>query len=90
MLHHPSGDWRQLKAVPASVKPLLSKVMKSGKVCVELPPLRESRKVLREGMAGIDSTYLRLLNPHVYKVSISSSLRELKLGFIEKYLRDSR
>ncbi len=90
VLHHPSGDWRLLRAIPAEVRPLLSKVMDKGSIAVELPSLKESRNALRRGMDRFDSTHLRLLNPHVYKVSISQALRELKLGFIEKYLRDSR
>ncbi len=36
-------------------------------------------------MSSFDSTFLRLLNPHGYKVSVSERLRALKLGFIEKH-----
>jgi nicotinate phosphoribosyltransferase len=30
-----------------------------------------------------DATYKRRLNPHIYKVSISKRLKDLKLTFIE-------
>jgi nicotinate phosphoribosyltransferase len=90
VLHHPSADWRRLRLRPAEARPLLSKVMEGGRVCAAMPALSDIRAGLRGRLEGFDSTYLRLLNPHVYKVSISSALRDLKLGFIGKYMQDSR
>jgi nicotinate phosphoribosyltransferase len=89
-LHHPSADWRHLRLRPAEAKSLLSKVMEGGKICTTLPPLADIRRGLRGNLERFDSTYLRLLNPHVYKVSISSALRDLKLGFIEAQMKDGR
>ena len=89
-LHHPSADWRQLRIRPAQARPMLSKVMVGGKIAFSQPELAGIRSGLRERFARFDSTYLRLLNPHVYKVSISSALRDLKLGFIEKYMKDGK
>jgi len=37
-------------------------------------------------MKSFDHTFLRFLNPHIYKVSISQRLRQLKLEFLERYL----
>ena len=85
-LHHPSADWRCASVVPARVEPLLGKVMESGRILGPLPSLKEIRGGLRGRLEAFDSSYLRLLNPHGYKVSISTRLRELKLGFIEKRL----
>lgn len=90
LLHHPSADWRRLRLRPAEARPLLSKVMAGGKICAPLPSLADIRAGLRARLERFDSTYLRLLNPHVYKVSISSALRELKLGFIGKYMQDGK
>jgi len=90
ILHHPSADYRRLRIAPSSVKPLLSKVMEGGAISAAMPPLAEVRGGLRRRFDDFDSTYLRLLNPHVYKVSISSALRDLKLGFIGKYMKDER
>jgi nicotinate phosphoribosyltransferase len=89
-LHHTSGDYRHLKLKPAEVRPLLSKVMEGGKIAGTPPSLVEIRSGLRDRFERFDSTYLRLLNPHVYKVSISPALRELKLGFISKYMQDGK
>lgn len=90
VLHHPSGDWREATIRPARVEPLLAKVMDSGKICGDLPPLSEVRRGLRDRLSAFDSTYLRLLNPHVYKVSISTKLRKLKLGFIQEHVKEAR
>lgn len=84
-LHHPSGDWRRTTFVPARVESLLSCVMRGGRLVAPLPPLVETRAGLKERLASFDATYLRLLNPHVYKVSISTSLRDLKLAFIKRH-----
>jgi nicotinate phosphoribosyltransferase len=88
ILHHPSADWRHLRVKPAEVRPLLSKVMAGGAICAELPSLSRIREGLRARLERFDPTYLRLLNPHIYKVSISSALRDLKLSFIGRQLSD--
>ncbi len=85
-LRHPSGDWRRLSLRPARVEPLLERVMEGGRIAAPLPSLAEIRGGLRSRLEAFDSTYLRLLNPHVYKVSISPRLRDLKLAFIAERL----
>jgi nicotinate phosphoribosyltransferase len=90
ILNHPSADWRRLRVRPAEVKPLLGKVMEGGRICAELPALADIRNGLRARLERFDSTYLRLLNPHVYKVSLSSALRDLKLSFIGRQMRDGK
>jgi nicotinate phosphoribosyltransferase len=90
ILHHPSADWRRLRLRPAAVRPLLSKVMAGGRALGGAPALADIRAGLRGRFDGFDSTYLRLLNPHLYKVSISSALLEMKLGFIGKYMKDGK
>jgi nicotinate phosphoribosyltransferase len=89
-LHHPSADWRRLRLRPAEVRPLLAKVMEDGAALPPFPALPDIRAGLRGRLDRFDSTYLRQLNPHVYKVSISSALRDLKLGFIGKYMQDGK
>ncbi len=86
-LHHPTGDWRFTTLVPARVEALLSPVMKDGRISATLPSLAEIHGSLRERLSSFDSTYLRLLNPHVYKVSISTRLRDLKLTFIDAHFK---
>jgi nicotinate phosphoribosyltransferase len=37
-------------------------------------------------MAEFDETYKRLLNPHIFKVSVTENLRNLKLSLIKEYI----
>lgn len=80
--YHPSGDYRQLQTVPTKVEPLLSKVFEGGVRVGERPSLKESQAYFMKRIQLFDSTYLRQLNPHVYKVSISGRLKQTKLGII--------
>ncbi len=90
LLNHPTGDWRQLRLVPDRIETLLVKVMEGGNRTCALPGIGTIRGELRERMATFDSTYLRLLNPHVYKVSISQNLKDMKLSFINRHYRGAR
>ncbi len=85
-LHHYSGDWRHADIVPSRVEPLLSEVMRAGSVTAVLPTLSAIRSGLEDRLAALDSTYLRFLNPHIYKISLSPALRDLKLSLIERGL----
>jgi len=85
--NHPSGDYRKLSIVPAKVEPLLTKVMAKGAKLTGEPDLNIAQRYMAGRLDSFDTTYLRQLNPHVYKVSISSKLRDLKLGLIKKYLK---
>ncbi|MDA8425569.1 MAG: nicotinate phosphoribosyltransferase [Treponema sp.] len=87
VLHHPSTDWRFLRTCPDSARPLLSKVMEKGRRLGEAPALTASRAFLRSELGRLDTSYLRHLNPHGYKVSISTRLRDLKLGFIDRFMK---
>jgi nicotinate phosphoribosyltransferase len=90
VLHHPSADWRHAEVVPSRVERLLVEVMRGGNIIAALPTLAEIRSGLRARLGDFDGTYLRGLNPHVYKVSISQGLRDLKLELIERGLREHR
>lgn len=80
--HHPlsEADFFVLKASRgAYCKPLLKPVMQSGKAVVETPTLQQLQGVVKESLGHFHSTYKRLINPHIYKVSLSRRLRDLKI-----------
>ena len=87
LVHHPSADWRHLNIEPARVEPLLFKVMDHGHRTQELPDIVESQKFMKERIQTFDSTYLRLLNPHIYKVSITDTLFNLKVSLIDAFFQ---
>ena len=88
---HPLIDYRQFTFTPAKVESLLKKRVENGKRIT--PPLtaseqiRKSRSVMEKQLETFDESYKRLLNPHVYKVSLTENLKELKKTFIEANIK---
>lgn len=84
---HPSADYRHFfHTIDGSVEPLLKKRIENGVLTAEQPALAEIKAHAAADLESFDSTYKRLLNPHIYKVSITEKLRQLKLELIQKYL----
>ena len=46
--------------------------------------LRISRETMQREIETLDPSYKRILNPHIYKVSITEELKDLKLKFIKE------
>lgn len=89
--YHPMVDYRQFSYKAAKIEPLLNLMIKDGKRITEKLPadqqLRLAREQMKKGLATLDPSYLRILNPHIYKVSITEKLKELKVSFIEKNIK---
>ncbi len=65
--------------------PLLEKVLEGGSPTSEAPTLDEIREYAQEQLNTLDSSYTRIINPHIYKVSISNTLKTLKNEMIREY-----
>lgn len=89
--YHPSGDYRQFTFTPAKVEPLLKPRIKQGQILhKEVTPqqaIREARATMQRQLLTLDDTYQRILNPHIYKVSVTKQLRQLKIKFIEERIK---
>ncbi|MDR1586035.1 MAG: nicotinate phosphoribosyltransferase [Treponema sp.] len=86
---HTSADYRHFHhLIEGGVEPLLKQRLKDGELCAAAPSLPEIRARRAADLECFDSSYKRHLNPHVYKVSITEKLRELKLELIKNYLGD--
>ena len=84
-LYHYQGDYRHFKyKVDGSIEPLLKLRMDNGVLSESLPELPTIAAKVKAGLETLDASYKRLLNPHIYKVSISEKLRALKLKMIEE------
>jgi len=84
---HHSADYRHFwHVIEGSAKPLLVKRFENGKPVSRQPALAEIKAFSESDLESFDSTYKRLLNPHIYKVSITDTLRCLKLDLIHKHL----
>ncbi|MDR0389393.1 MAG: nicotinate phosphoribosyltransferase [Spirochaetaceae bacterium] len=86
---HPSGDYRHFywdgEGRPEA---LLKLKMKDGGILAAHPPLKLIQEKVRTELACFDDSYKRILNPHIYKVSVTGQLRNLKLKLIKNYLGD--
>ena len=89
--HHPRVDYRQFTFKAAKVEPLLKLRIKDGeRTPARIPDseqLQISRKTMQEQLDTFDESYKRILNPHVYKVSLSENLMELKKKFIRENIK---
>jgi nicotinate phosphoribosyltransferase len=86
---HPSADYRHFSHVlDGSAEPLLKKQLEKGQSLSAEPSLENIRGMVRQGLESLDQSYKRILNPHIYKVSITGKLRSLKLDLIKNYLGD--
>lgn len=68
-------------------------VMKNGEICAELPTAMEANKYFKQRFALLSDEHKRFLSPHIYKVGISTEIKDLKEKlFIErtKEISDSR
>jgi nicotinate phosphoribosyltransferase len=86
---HPSADYRNFShTVAGNVKPLLQKRLEKGKLLDgAVLPLAEVRNTVQRDLESLDHSYKRFLNPHIYKVSITEALRDLKLDLIKYHIR---
>ncbi len=85
--HHPHGDYRSFTLKEyGGMMPLLKRSMAAGEIVGELPPLPDLQARTLRQLQALDATYKRLINPHDYKVSLSSRLSELKAGLIRQHL----
>jgi nicotinate phosphoribosyltransferase len=86
---HPSADYRHFYyTLDGTAEPLLKLRLEGGKLTSPPVSLGEIRRHVKEDLETFDHSHKRLLNPHVYKVSITEGLRQLKLDLIQAYLGD--
>ncbi len=85
MFFHPSGDYRQFAFKPAAVKQLLELKIKDGKclsICLPKEALDKARNAAVSQLEYFDDSYKRILNPHIYKVSVTEELLKFKMSFL--------
>lgn len=65
-------------------RPLLSQKMKDGRRISEKHELHEIQAYAASSLEHLHKSYKRQINPHIYKVSLSRRLRDLKMDLILK------
>ena len=83
--NHPSYRYKHFPLRDyARATPMLRQRIREGSKTEAHPPLSMVREQVITDIAKLDSTYKRLINPHVYKVSLSDEMRNLKFGMMDK------
>ena len=85
-LYHPaSGTVRRKlsKTEIQGLEPLQVDVLQEGKLVYDLPGIETMREQRERDVARLDSGVKRLVNPHIYHVSLSEKLWTLKSNLIE-------
>ncbi|MEJ2420520.1 MAG: nicotinate phosphoribosyltransferase [Acidobacteriota bacterium] len=89
MLRHPA-DAAKRRSIPrediSRMEPLLVDVMKDGRVVYDFPSIERIRELRNTDLEVLDSGVRRLVNPHVYHVSLTQALWELKQRLINAAL----
>lgn len=85
--HHPFSDdfFRMKPSKYKEIKPMLNLVMKDGKQTDEQRDLKEVQDFVKSNLKNFHRSYLRFINPHIYKVSLSTKLKDLKKDIITKF-----
>ena len=93
MLRHPSDHtkYRSISRDQATeIEPLLVDVLVEGKLVYELPTIEEMREQRMSDVRRLDPGVRRLMNPHIYHVSLTEGLWDLKQELIRSALDKSQ
>jgi nicotinate phosphoribosyltransferase len=85
VLHHPVNHTRYRSLAQAEVsaaEPLLVEVLRDGRLVLEQPGLEAMRAAREADLARLDPGVKRLMNPHIYHVSLSERLWQQKQALI--------
>ena len=92
-LRHPSEPtkFRTLKQDQISrIEPLLVDILKEGKLLITPTSIDELRNIRKEDVERLDPGVRRLMNPHIYHVSLTERLWELKQTLITTALNKAQ
>jgi nicotinate phosphoribosyltransferase len=86
-LHHPT-DHTKYRRLPADeiaeIEPLLVEVLHQGKLKFDLPDIESMRSQRRADVERLDAGVRRIMYPHIYHVSLTDGLWELKQDLIRQ------
>lgn len=85
ILRHPTDHTKQRvlsRADISEIEPLLVEILVDGKLVAELPDLETMRMRRSADVERLDAGVRRLMNPHIYHVSLTQPLWDLKQNLI--------
>lgn len=88
VLHHPSDHAKSRtleRAEIAEIEPLLVEILREGRLVYETPSIEQMRARREQDVARLDPGVKRLINPHIYHVSLTDALWRIKQDLIRSY-----
>ena len=84
-IHDPMESLKSLAVEGVKMEALLHPVMIDGKRTEKQRSLEEISQFSKERLGALPAEYKRFYNPHIYKVGISSRLKEERENLLKKY-----
>lgn len=84
--YHPEDPTQFFKFTPTKFEPLLKLKIENGKRVAKEVSLQKIKQKTEAQLDCLDPTSKRLLNPHIYKVSLTEKLKDLKQTLIKNNL----
>ncbi|MCI2082188.1 MAG: nicotinate phosphoribosyltransferase [Bacteroidales bacterium] len=69
-------------------RPIQVPAMDNGEIIMRQPTLKERRDFYFDNLSRLSPSQKRLINPHYYKVDISDQLYDLKMGIINRLIKE--
>ena len=83
-IFHPVDTWKKTTFENYNIRELSVPVILGGKTVYKFPTLKEVAKYAKSEMDSFWDEYLRIDNPHIFKVDLSKELYDLKTGMINE------
>jgi nicotinate phosphoribosyltransferase len=93
ILHHPTKHtaFRTIRQEEISyIEPLLVEILREGELVYELPSIEQMRARRQADLEKLDPGVRRIMNPHVYHVSVTKRLWDLKQKLIKAIKPDNQ
>ncbi len=69
----------------SEIKPMLKLQMRNGIRVTKSLPLHRIQQNVKDNLQRFDKSYKRIINPHIYKISLSEKLKKLKTSLIDEF-----
>ena len=89
LIHHPTHphQYRKISSNEITrIEPLLIDILQNGRVMYESPSIEKMRQIREQDLDQFDPGVRRIMNPHIYHVSLTQKLWNLKQELIRETL----
>ncbi len=83
-MHHPYDPYKEVDVDHFHQEPLLTTVMKDGRLQGPLSTLDEARTYAKQRLAQLPEEHRRFHNPHIYKVGLSTALHTRRQQLLQE------